>query len=35
MNKIFKRVEKRHLVDAGLIFLISVIIVAYKMIGAQ
>lgn len=33
MNNLFKRLEKRHLVDAGLILLISVIIVVYKMLG--
>ena len=35
MNNLFKRLEKRHIVDAGLILLISVIIVVYKMLGAQ
>ena len=30
---IFKRIEKRHLVDAVLILAISVIIVVYKMVG--
>ena len=30
---LFKRLERRHLIDAGLILLISVIIVAYKMVG--
>lgn len=30
-----KRIEKRHLIDAGLILLISVIIIAYKLIGMK
>jgi len=30
-----KRIERRHLVDAGLILLISVIIVVYKLIGMK
>jgi hypothetical protein len=30
---VFKRLEKRHFVDAALILAISVIIVVYKMVG--
>ena len=35
MNKLLKSLERRHLVDAGLILLISFIIVVYKLIGMQ
>jgi hypothetical protein len=32
---LLKRIERRHLIDAALILLISVIIVAYKLVGLQ